>query len=252
MSNAPICFEEKDQIGLLTLNRPETINAVDQAMLEALHRLFDDLQESGTVRVVILAGAGEKGFCSGMDIKESAPKLFEASCGQIYHYQSMASALIAKMRRIPQPIIAAIDGVAAGAGFSFVLAADVRIITPRTRFNAAYINLGLGGADLASSYFLPRLIGAGRAHEFLLTGDFMSAQEAMALGLVSRMVEKAELMDTAYEMARKMASKDPLGLRMTKEAINLNIDAGSLEQAMHIENRNQSFLIAAMKGNPQK
>jgi|GEM_PF-5849396 len=182
LSNAPICFEEKDQIGLLTLNRPKTINAVDQAMLESLHRLFDELQESGTVRVVILAGAGEKGFCSGMDIKESAPKLFEASCGQIYHYQSMASALIAKMRKIPQPIIAAIDGVAAGAGFSFALAADVRIITPRTRFNAAYINLGLGGADLASSYFLPRLIGAGRAHEFLLTGDFMSAQEAMALG----------------------------------------------------------------------
>lgn len=221
-------------------------------MIETLHRLLDEMMDNGNVRVLILTGAGEKGFCSGMDIKESAPKLFEATCDQIYHYQSIASALIAKMRRIPQPIIAAVNGVAAGAGFSFALAADIRIITPQARFNAAYINLGLGGADLASSYFLPRLIGAGRAHEFLLTGEFMSASEAMALGLTSRMVEKAELMNTAYEMARKMVEKNPLGLRMTKEAINLNIDAGSLEQAMQLENRNQSFLISAIKSSTQE
>lgn len=251
MIENPVLFEEKDQIGLLTLNRPASINALNQSMIENLHRVLDELQEKSAVRVLILTGAGQKGFCSGMDIKESAPKLFEATCEQIYYYQSIVSALIAKMRKIPQPIIAAIDGVAAGAGFSFALAADIRIITPQAYFNAAYINLGLGGADLASSYFLPRLIGTGRAYEFLLTGNAMTAPEAMALGLASRMVEKEKLMDVAYDMARKMVEKNPLGLRMTKEAINLNIDAASLEQAMHIENRNQSFLIAAMKFESQ-
>lgn len=153
------------------------------------------------------------------------------------------------MRCIPQPIVAAVHGAASGAGFSFAMASDVRIITTQARFNAAYINIGLGGADLASSYFLPRLIGSGRANEFLLTGDFMSADEAMQLGFASQVVEKADLMEKALAVARKMADKNPLGLRMTKEAINQNLGAGSLEQALHLENRNQSLLIAAMKLN---
>ena len=242
-----LLFEEKDNIGLLTLNRPKTVNALNQKMIEELHALFDALEASEKIRVLVLTGSGEKGFCSGMDMKESASQLFEASPDLIYKHQSLASRLFYKMRCIPQPIIAAVHGAASGAGFSFALASDVRIITPQARFNAAYINIGLGGADLASSYFLPRLIGSGRANEFLLTGEFMSAQEAIQLGFASRMVEKENLLETAFEIAEKMASKNPLGLKMTKEAINQNLNAGSLEQALHVENRNQSFLIASMK-----
>ena len=242
-----IVFEEKDNIGLLTLNRPQTINALNQKMIEELDGLLDALNLDQKVRVLIITGSGDKGFCSGMDMKESASKLFEASPELIYTYQSLASRLFYKMRCIPQPVIAAVHGAASGAGFSFTMASDVRIITPQARFNASYINIGLGGADLASSYFLPKLIGSGRANEFLFTGEFMGADEAIRLGFASRIVEKEELVESALEMAAKMAAKNPLGLRMTKEAINQNLGVGSLEQALHLENRNQSFLIAAMK-----
>lgn len=249
MAFETILFEENDHIGLLTLNRPKTVNALNQKMIEELDELFDDLALNDDVRVVILTGNGGKGFCSGMDMKESMDKLFSATPDQIYKFQSYASRLYSKMRSIPQPIIAAIHGAASGAGFSFAMASDVRLITPQARFNAAYINIGLGGADLASSYFLPRLIGSGRANEYLLTGDFMNAENAMELGFASHVVEKEILLEKAFEIARKMADKNPLGLRMTKEAINQNLGVSSLEQALHIENRNQSFLITALKLN---
>lgn len=249
MKYETILYAEKDHIGLLTLNRPETLNALNQKMIEELDALLDALYRNDTVRVLIVTGSGEKGFCSGMDMQESATKLFEASPQMIYTYQSLASRLFYKMRLIPQPVIAAVHGAASGAGFSFALASDVRLITPQARFNAAYINIGLGGADLASSYFLPKMIGSGRANEFLLTGDFMGAEEAIQLGFASRVVEKEVLIEAAFEVAAKMAGKNPLGLRMTKEAINQNLGVGSLEQALHLENRNQAFLIAAMKLN---
>ncbi len=247
MSYQTIEFETKDKIALLTLNRPKTINALNQKMIEELEQVLDELQSHATARVLILTGAGEKGFCSGMDMKESMVALFEASPEMIYRAQSRASRLFYRMRCIPQPIIAAIHGAASGAGFSFAMASDVRLITPEARFNAAYINIGLGGADLAGSYFLPRLIGSGRANEFLLTGNFMNATDAMQLGFASRMIPREKLMDTAYEMATTMAGKNPLGLQMTKEAINQNLGVSSLEQALHLENRNQAFMITALK-----
>ncbi len=247
MDYTTITFTVDGPIGLLTLNRPAKLNALNQAMIEELDHLLGALSTNRDIRVVILTGAGEKGFCSGLDMTETATQLFEVTPDLIYFYQSRTSMLYYKMRRIPQPVIAAVHGAAAGAGFSFAMAADVRVVTPQARFNAAYINIGLGGADLCSSFFLPKLIGTGRAYEFLMTGDFMSAQEAKELGFVSRIVEKDKLMDTAREIANKMVSKDPVGLWMTKEAINMNLDGASLEQALHLENRNQAFMITAMK-----
>ena len=242
-----LLFDEAKHIGELTLNRPERLNAVNHTMIEELEQLFVALQTSETCRVLILTGGGEKGFCAGLDMKETAVELFAKSAEEIYLYQSRMSQLYYQMRRLPQPIIAAVHGAASGAGFSFAMASDVRVITPEARFNAAYINIGLGGADLASSYFLPKLIGTGRANEFLLTGDFMSAEEAMNLGFASRTVPKDELCETARKIADTMVTKNPAGLRMTKEAINQNLGLPSLEQALHLENRNQAFLIAAMK-----
>jgi enoyl-CoA hydratase/carnithine racemase len=247
MDYTTITFTADGPIGLLTLNRPAKLNALNQTMIEELDHLLGALSTNRDIRVVILTGAGEKGFCSGLDMTETATQLFEVTPDLIYFYQSRTSMLFYKMRRIPQPVIAAVHGAAAGAGFSFAMAADVRVVTPQARFNAAYINIGLGGADLCSSFFLPKLIGTGRAYEFLMTGDFMSAQEAKELGFVSRIVEKDRLMETAREIADKMVSKDPVGLWMTKEAINMNLDGASLEQALHLENRNQAFMITAMK-----
>ncbi len=242
-------FEVTDAIGVITLDRPKTLNALNKTMIEELENAFDVLEQDDTIRVLILTGAGEKGFCSGMDMKESAATLFAASPAEIYQAQSRAARLYCRMRAIPQPVIAAVHGAASGAGFSFAMAADIRIITPGARFNAAYINIGLGGADLASSYFLPRQIGSGRANEFLYTGDFMNADEALQLGFVSRIVPREELLDSAFAMARKLTEKSPLGLKMTKEAINMNLGVASLEQALQIENRNQAFMITALKAS---
>jgi enoyl-CoA hydratase/carnithine racemase len=247
MEYTAITFTHDGPIGVLTLNRPAKLNALNQPMIEELDDLLGMLAVNRDIRVVILTGAGEKGFCSGLDMSETAAQLFDVTPDVIYFYQTRTSLLFYKMRRIPQPIIAAVHGAAAGAGFSFAMAADVRVVTPQARFNAAYINIGLVGADLCSSFFLPKLIGTGRAYEFLLTGEFMSAQEAKELGFVSRIVEKDKLMETAREIADKMVGKNPVGLWMTKEAINMNLDGASLEQALHLENRNQAFMITAMK-----
>jgi enoyl-CoA hydratase/carnithine racemase len=247
MNYETILYEEDNKIGILTLNRPHTVNAINLKMIEELEQIFDQLNESETARVLILTGAGEKGFCSGMDMQEAAIPLFAQSPDIIYKYQLRTSQLYRKMRCIPQPIIAAIHGAASGGGFSFAMASDVRIITPEARFSASYINIGLGGADLASSYFLPKLIGSGRANEFLLTGEFMTAEDAMQLGFASRMVPKENVLHTAIELAKIMVDKNPFGLRLTKEAINQNLGVSSLEQALHLENRNQVLLIAGLK-----
>lgn len=247
MKYETVLLETRKNIAVLTLNRPKTVNALNQKMIEELEHVFDTLQKDNDIRVLILTGSGEKGFCSGMDMKESAAALFEATPELIYKAQSRASRLFYKMRFIPQPVIAAVHGAASGAGFSFAMASDIRLITPEARFNAAYINIGLGGADLASSYFLPKLIGSGRANEFLLTGNFMYAEEAMHLGFASRMVSRDTLMEEAVAMATTMVGKNPIGLQMTKEAINQNLGVTSLEQALHLENRNQAFMITAMK-----
>jgi len=126
---------------------------------------------------------------------------------------------------------------------SFALAADIRIISPDARFSAFYVNVGLGGADMGSSYFLPRLIGAGRAYDMLLTGRFMDAQEALDLGLVSQCVERDKLMEAGLATARMIVEKDPLAIRLTKEAINQNLDSSSMERVLTVENRNQTIMF---------
>jgi enoyl-CoA hydratase/carnithine racemase len=136
-------------------------------------------------------------------------------------------------------------------GFSFALASDVRVISTGARFAASYINVGFGGADMACSYLLPRLIGAGRAYEYMLTGAFMTSEEAMNLGLASRVVEREMLFETALGIARIMNSKNPMGLRLSKEAINMNLDAGGMEQALNIEDRNQALLFARGVAGPR-
>jgi enoyl-CoA hydratase/carnithine racemase len=177
-------------------------------------------------------------------MKELAKIGADMTIDEHYRFQVRLARLTLAMRRAPQSVICAVHGPAVGLGFSFALASDVRVIATDARFSAAYINIGLGGADMACSYLLPRLIGAGRAYEFMLTGNFMSAQEAMQLGLVSRLVERDQLFDTAMELAVTMNGKNPMGLRLTKEAINMNLDAGGLEQALNMEDRSQILLVA--------
>lgn len=245
-------YRQDGEIGYLTLNRPDQYNAFDKAMLHEFENFIQERMYDSTVRVIILDGGDAKGFCAGLDMKTLGPEIFAMTPEDAYNSQARLSRMLLGLRKIPQPVISCIHGAAAGIGFSLAMASDIRILAEDARFSAAYINIGLGGADMASSYFLPRLIGAGRANEFLLTGNWMDAQEALDLGFASRVVDKEKMLETAIGLARTMVGKNPLGLRMTKEAININIDAGSLEACLHMEDRNQMMLAFGMHVKSEK
>jgi enoyl-CoA hydratase/carnithine racemase len=242
-----LIYRAENGIGYLTLNRPDNYNALDEPMVLELEEFFRNRMYDDDTRVIILDGGKAKGFCAGLDMKTFGPEIFEMKPVKAYNAQARMSRLLLAMRKIPQPIISCIHGSAAGLGFSLTMASDIRIITDDAKFSAAYINIDLGGADMASSYFLPRLIGSGRANEYLLTGNWIDADTAMALGFASRRVPKEKLLETAEELARIMVGKNPMGLRMTKEAISINIDAGGLEACLHMEDRNQMMIAFANK-----
>ncbi len=234
--------KQGDGVLIISLNRPDRLNAISHQMLDELTGIWNYLKHDLETRVVILRGSGDKGFCGGLDVKDGLkPEEFDPI--HFYDFQTRLGELLLLMRNIPQPIIAAVHGAAAGGGFSLTMASDIRIITTDARFSAYYVNVGLGGADMSCSYFLPRLIGAGRAYEFMLTGRFMSAEEAMSLGFASRCVEFDELMPVALEMAAYMTKKSYMAMRLTKEAINQNLDCGGLEAALRMEDRNQTIMV---------
>ncbi|MFX1379935.1 MAG: enoyl-CoA hydratase/isomerase family protein [Promethearchaeota archaeon] len=259
MNFETIKFElREDGIGILTLNRSDKLNALNFQMIEELHTLFDHLMVNLDCRVLILRAAGRV-FCAGLDLKESTilqskkkpeelkEKFFfmkapdkDTIKSKIYA-QARASQIISKMRKISQPIIAIVQGAATGAGFTLVLASDIRIGGKSTKLANSFINVGFSGADLASSYHLPRLIGMSRAAEILYTGRFIEAEEAEKIGLVSKVVEGDEikLFEAAIEIAENLLTKSPLGLRMTKEAINISLDSPSLDTIIQLENRTQ-------------
>lgn len=235
-------FRTEGRIGYLTLNRNDKYNSFNKPMVKELKTFLQERQYDDSISVIILDGGDAKGFCAGLDTEEYAPAIFSMSPLKAYNAQAEMSRLFLAMRRIPQPVISCIHGAAAGIGFSLAMASDIRILSDDARFSAAYIKIGLGGADMASSYFLPRLIGSGRANEFLLTGNWMSADEAMNLGFGSRKVPKDIMLQTATELAETMLSRNPMGIHMTKEAINANIDVGGLEAALQMEDRNQMMI----------
>ncbi len=241
-----IKFRQEDKIGYLTLNRPDKYNAVDKQMLCEFEDFISARMYDNSISVIILDGGDAKGFCAGLDMQTLGPEIFEMAPADAYNAQARLSRMMLGLRKIPQPVICCIHGAAAGIGFSLAMASDIRILAVNAKFSAAYINIGLGGADMASSYFLPRLIGSGRANEFLLTGNWLDAEEAMNLGFASSIVGQDEMLDTATKLAKTMASKNPLGLRMTKEAININIDASGLEACLQMEDRNQMMLAFGM------
>ncbi len=238
----PFMFKTENGIGRLTFNRKETYNAFDLSMVEAFETFLNERRQDDKTRVILMDGGDAKGFCAGLDTKKYANDIFAMPPEKAYSAQARMSRLFLGMRQLPQPIIACVHGAAAGIGFSLAMASDIRILAEDARFSAAYINIGLGGADMASSYFLPRLIGAGRAHEYLLTGNWMDAQTALDLGFASRMVPKEQMIETAMGLAQTMVEKNPMGIRMTKEAINCNLDCAGLEAALNIEDRNQMMI----------
>jgi enoyl-CoA hydratase len=244
-----LIFREAEAgVALVALNRPGRLNALSLEMLDELHSLWGQLPAREEVRVVILTGEG-RGFCSGFDLKDErlqkeAARFLSNPGLHLTAVQKKYGDLVVKMRRVPQPIIAAVNGPAAGGGMCLALASDVILAGPQAAFTPSFINIGLSGGEMGTTYFLPRLVGSTRAAEILLTGRTVAAAEAERIGLVCRVVPADRLVPEALETARKMLAKTPLGLRFTKEALYLNADA-ALEAAVELENRNQSICCSA-------
>ena len=233
-----IDVERRGQVDWLTLNRPEALNAITTPMVSELRDYFGALADDREARVVVMRGAG-RAFCAGLDIKASTSGEMERPYGYGFGFQGYLAEVYIRMRRCPQPIISLVHGPACGGGFSFVLASDIRIAGESARMNAAFIRIGLSACDMGSSYFLPRLVGTSVASELMLTGRFIHADRALATGLVSEVVPDDKLEEAAQSYVDDMLRTSPMGLRMTKEGLNLAIDAAGLEAAMAIENRNQ-------------
>ncbi|MFI4973324.1 MAG: enoyl-CoA hydratase/isomerase family protein [Caulobacterales bacterium] len=232
-----LIVEERGPALWVTMNRPERLNALNRRLVEELRDLFVGLYWRHEVRVVVLTGAGGA-FCSGLDLKER-DNSGGTGVGNGLIRQRQISEIVIAMRRCPQPIIALVDGAASGGGFAFALASDVRIATPRTRMNAAFIRIGLSACDIGVSYFLPRMVGSSVAAELMLTGRFIDAERARSLGLVSRVVSPDQLEAEGAGLVDEMLLTTPLGLRLTKECLNHAIDAQGLEAAIAMEDRNQ-------------
>lgn len=233
----PLHIDEQSGIARVTLNRPERFNALGADMIRALRDYFEGLERRTEVRVVILKGAG-KHFCAGLDLKEqqaAGPRGAEDGM----RLQHEIRAIMLAMRRCPQPIVSIVHGAASGGGFAIALASDIRLGTPETRMNSAAIRLGLTGGDMGISYFLPRMIGSSAAAEFLLTGRFIEAPRALALGLLGRVGSVEEMSAEAEALAGEMLHVAPLALRLTKEGLTHALDAPNLESVMAMEDRQQ-------------
>ncbi|MFD1191822.1 enoyl-CoA hydratase/isomerase family protein [Phenylobacterium conjunctum] len=233
-------------IAFATMNRPDRLNALNPKLVDELRDFFVGLYWRRDVRVVVLRGAG-KAFCAGLDLKDRGGDNADRSVGAGLTGQRKISEIVMAMRRCPQPIIACVDGAAAGGGFALALASDVRIATPSLKMNAAFIRIGLSACDIGVSYFLPRMVGSSVAAEYMLTGRFITADRAYQLGLVSKIVDASELETEARSFAADMLHATPLGLRLTKEALNHAIDANGLEAAIAMEDRNQ--ILCAQDGD---
>ena len=238
--------EIEPRIGLVTLNRPDRLNAINVEMLDEFNALFADLAKDDAFRVLILTGAG-RGFCAGADLEDAVSHRDSAAFSDPESFlrlvQERYAALVLGLRRIPQPLIAAINGPAAGGGFSMALACDIRVAVPEAYFVASFANIGLSGGELGTSYLLPRLIGLARAADVLYTGRKMGADEAERVGLVNRVVPRESLIDMALSYARPMIAKGVGSLKLTKRVLDQNIDASSLEAAINLENRNQTMMV---------
>jgi enoyl-CoA hydratase/carnithine racemase len=233
---------ERPQAGVvvLQLKRPKQLNAINVIMRDELAEMFAAIGRDTTVNAVVLTGAG-RGFCSGIDIRDFGPATVDASDPAIdrLRFQEAMAALPEAIWNLPQPVIAAVNGPCVGAGLALCLAADIRICSTAATFGNGAILLGLSGAEMGMSYHLPRIVGTSVAADWMLTGRTVSADEADRRGLVSELVEADRLTDRALQLASAIAALSPLGVQLTKRALQVNTDAAGRSAAVELENRNQ-------------
>ena len=229
------------KVTVIRLNRPERLNAMTAELVEGLHRTLDAIAIDPTCRVVILTGAG-RGFCAGLDLKGYGPAPHTAHLGPTqtgFAVQKHIATLIPHMRSLPQPIIAAVNGPAAGGGLALVLGSDIRLAAQAATFNVAFIRVGFSACDIGTSWLLPRIVGVARAQEMMLTGRIVDAEEALRIGLIVEVVPAEELLTLALDKAQQVIRNTPFGVALTKEAMWTALEIPAMQSAIDLENRQQ-------------
>ncbi len=233
--------EPAPHVRRVALARPENLNAMTSELCKALHDELAVIAEDRSCRAVILTGEG-RGFCAGLDLQGygDAPGNDGSDQARDRHAnQTHMSSLILAVRALPQPVIAAVNGPAAGFGFALSLACDIRYAAEEAVFRAAFINIGVSNCDMGTSWLLPRLIGASRAHELMLTGRRVSPEEALAMGLVADVVPGDALAERAVEGAEQIAALAPWAVRLTKQGMWSALEMPSEQAAVEYEDRQQ-------------
>jgi enoyl-CoA hydratase/carnithine racemase len=244
MSEYDFRFERGDDgVAVLTLDRPDTLNSLTFTVYGQLERLFLDLETDESVNAVVITGAG-RGFCSGGSVEEIIGPLIESELQETLEFTRMTGAVVRNMCRLSKPIIAAINGVAAGAGAVIALASDIRVMADSAKFAFLFSKVGLTGADMGAAWLLPKIVGTGRAMEMLMLGDKVDAQQAAGMGLANRVVPVESVLDTAMDLARRLASGPGLAHAMTKKMI-WNEWPMDLESAIEQEAQAQALLLRA-------
>jgi enoyl-CoA hydratase/carnithine racemase len=233
MTYSNFVFENNDGVATIRLNDPEHLNALTFQIYADLEKIFAELTHDNSVKTIVLTGTG-KGFCSGGRVDDIIGPLLKMKGDELYKFTRMTCNVVKNMRNLKKPIIAAVNGIAAGAGAMLMLAADLRIFSDNARAAFLFVKVGLSGADMGALYLLPRIVGLGKATELVYFGDTIDAQEAHRIGLANRVVPAANLMDEAYKWAGRLKEGPLYALGVTKELLEYegNID---LEAALEME-----------------
>ncbi len=235
-------FSLSHGVGTITLDRPQRLNSLTFESYIELGAFFPELEKHPEVRALVITGEGN-GFCSGGDRQDIIAKLFERDMAGLLEFTRITGALIRAIRRVRRPVIAAVNGVAVGAGAVMALACDLRIVSEDARFGFVFPKVGLSGADMGAAYLLPRVVGLGRASELLFMGDLIDAQEALRIGLANRVVAKSEVLSTALELAQRMSDGPAFAHAMTKQMIEAESTMG-LDEAIEAEAQAQAICMA--------
>jgi enoyl-CoA hydratase/carnithine racemase len=234
-------FSIDDGVATVTFDRPERLNALTFAVYADLRDLFGELEQREDVSVLVITGQGD-GFCSGGDVNEIIGQLLEMDSRALIEFTRMTGSVVERMRRLPIPIIASVNGVAAGAGAVIALAADIRLLAETASFHFLFTKVGLAGADMGSAYLLPRLVGLGRASEILLLGEKVSPSDAVAMGLASRTVEDGQLAEETTALARRLADGPTMAIGATKVLLSRELDM-DLGSSIELEAFTQALLM---------
>lgn len=218
-------FEVKDKVGVITFTRPETLNSLTFEVYRELRDLFFELERDESVRSVVITGEG-RGFCSGGDVNSIIGELFARDMPGLVDFTRMTCDLIKNIRALRKPVVAALNGTAAGAGAVIALASDLRIASEKAKIAFLFVKVGLAGADMGAAYLLPKLVGLGRATELLYFGDAIDAATAERYGLFNKVVAPEKVQEEALAAAQRLAQGPTFALGMTKELLNgeLNMD----------------------------